>query len=74
MKFHFDNGRKLKNITAPVIIIHSMEDDYIPFIHAHKLFDSASDPKFMLKTTGSHLEPFDDQKTVLSMLMGYLAL
>jgi len=74
LKFHFDNGRKLKNITAPVVIIHSMEDNYIPFMQASKLFDSASDPKFMLKTTGSHWDTFDDQKTVLSTLMGYLAL
>jgi hypothetical protein len=57
-----------------VVIIHSMEDNYIPFMQASKLFDSASDPKFMLKTTGSHWDTFDDQKTVLSTLMGHLAL
>jgi hypothetical protein len=50
-----------------------MEDDYIPFIQASKLFDSALDPKFMLKTTGFHWDTFDGQKAVLSPLMGILS-
>ncbi len=74
LKFHFQSGRKLKYINAPVIIIHSVEDDYIPFHQAGKLFDSASDPKFLLKTTGSHLETFDGHEASLSALMVYLDL
>ena len=74
LNFHFNNGRKLKNIIAPVVIIHSAEDDYIPFHQADKLFDSAAHPKIILKTSGSHLDTFDSQEAVLSALMAYLAL
>lgn len=74
LKFHFDNGGKLKNIVAPVIIIHSVEDDYIPFAQAIKLFDSAPDPKYLIKTMGSHLDLFESQNEALSRLMGYLSL
>jgi fermentation-respiration switch protein FrsA (DUF1100 family) len=74
LKFHFDNGRKLKDIIAPVVIIHSAEDDYIPFRHAARLFAAAADPKFMLETTGSHLETFDDRAPSVKALMRYLGL
>ena len=74
LKFHFANGDKLKNINAPTVIIHSVEDKYIPFSQATKLFDSAADPKHMLKTGGSHLDLFDNQNAALSRLMGYLSL
>jgi fermentation-respiration switch protein FrsA (DUF1100 family) len=59
LRFHFENGRKLKQVAAPVIIIHSVKDDYIPFEHARNLFAAASHPKLILKTTGSHLDSFD---------------
>jgi fermentation-respiration switch protein FrsA (DUF1100 family) len=74
LKFHFENGSKLKNIHAPIIIIHSTEDGYIPFSQAIKLFDSAPNPKQLLKTKGSHLDLFDSQITVLSKLMKFLSL
>jgi fermentation-respiration switch protein FrsA (DUF1100 family) len=65
LKFHFNNGRKLHNITAPIIIIHSTEDDYVPFSQAEKLYNAAPDPKFMIKTTGSHLDSFDARATII---------
>jgi uncharacterized protein len=74
LKFHFANGQKLRNVHAPVVIIHSVEDDYIPFLQAKKLFDCASDPKYMLKITGSHLETVDGHEAVLNAIIGHLAL
>jgi len=38
---------------------------------AYHLFDSASDPKYMLKTTGSHLDAVDGHKAALSAFMGH---
>lgn len=61
LRFHFENGRKLKQVTAPLVIIHSVDDDYIPFDHSRKLFDAAAHPKWLLKTTGSHLDSFDQR-------------
>ena len=74
LRFHFANGDKLKNISAPTVIIHSVEDKYIPFSQATRLFDSAAGPKLILKTSGSHLDLFDSQSTALSKLMAYLSL
>lgn len=88
LKFHFENGQKLKSVSAPVVIIHSVNDDYIPFDHATRLFDAASFPKFIIKTTGTHLDSFDqtgvsiasqpvnadERATILSTLVGSLEL
>nr|WP_319409298.1 hypothetical protein [uncultured Desulfosarcina sp.] len=75
--YQFSGNEKRRDhhtdITAPTVIIHSVEDDYIPFSQAARLFDSALGPKFMLKTDGSHLDLFDSQTTALSRLMGYLS-
>ncbi len=88
LRFHFRNGRKLKQVHAPVVIIHSVDDHFIPFDHAAQLFASASNPKFIIRTTGSHLDSFDnqgvafgsrpvrtgDQSDTLSALINYLDL
>ena len=74
LKFHFANGTKLKNLTAPTVIIHSVDDDYVPFSQATRLFNSAPDPKYLLKTTGSHLDLFDCHDPAFSRFMKYLRL
>ncbi len=72
LNFHFANGRKLKNVTAPVIVIHSTQDDYIPFRQAVRLFGAAANPKYLLPTTGSHLSPFDRREKWVSALIALL--
>jgi pimeloyl-ACP methyl ester carboxylesterase len=62
LKFRFENGGKLKNVHAPVVVMHSTEDDYIPFDQACRLFQAASKPRYLIETTGSHLDSFDRQQ------------
>lgn len=59
LKFHFRNGAKIRDVRAPVIIIHSPQDRYIPFVQGQRLFETAPEPKVLLTTTGHHLELFD---------------
>ena len=59
LKFHFRNGAKLQDVRAPIIIIHSPVDGYIPFTQGQRLFEAAPEPKVLLTTTGHHLELFD---------------
>ena len=44
----------LKGAGIPVLIIHSSEDDYIPFSHAIKLYNAANEPRQFLKISGKH--------------------
>ena len=45
---------RIKNIKIPKLIIHSENDDLIPFHHGKKLFKEAVEPKRFLKIHGSH--------------------
>ncbi len=53
-KFDYPTASYLKDVICPVLIIHSGEDDFIPFSHAVKLYNAANEPRQFLKTTGAH--------------------
>jgi len=54
LKFKFANGEKIKNIKAPILIVHSQDDEIIPFRQGEKLFQIAPKPKQFLKLIGGH--------------------
>ena len=37
-----------------MLIVHSSEDEIIPFSHAKTLYDAAKEPKELLEITGDH--------------------
>jgi len=53
-RFNYSTIEYLKEIVSPVLIIHSSEDDYIPFSYALKLYNTVKEPKQFLKITGEH--------------------
>jgi uncharacterized protein len=53
-RFHFRSDQKLTNIHSPILIIHSINDEMIDIANGQKLFNQANEPKFFLKTRGSH--------------------
>ena len=40
-RFHFRNDEKIKNINSKILIIHSRDDDVIPFVNGENLFKEA---------------------------------
>jgi fermentation-respiration switch protein FrsA (DUF1100 family) len=57
-RFKFNAGKALLDVTSPVMIIHSPNDEIIPFENGRKLFESAGEPKIFLEIRGSHNEGF----------------
>lgn len=53
-KFDYSTIDYLKGASIPVLIIHSSEDDDIPFSHAIKLYNAANEPRQFLKIRGKH--------------------
>ncbi|HJX01578.1 MAG TPA: alpha/beta hydrolase [Candidatus Humimicrobiaceae bacterium] len=53
-RFNYPTIEYLKEINSPVLIIHSSEDDYIPFTHAIRLYNAAKEPRQFLKIAGKH--------------------
>jgi len=54
----FDALSKIKNVGCPKLIIHSIDDEIVPFRLGEKLFDAAMPPKKFLKLRGSHNTAF----------------
>jgi fermentation-respiration switch protein FrsA (DUF1100 family) len=53
-----DNEEKIKDITIPIIIIHSKEDELVPYVGAVRLYNKINhENKTLFTITGSHGEP-----------------
>ncbi len=63
-KFNYSTIDYLKEVSCPVLIIHSAGDDYIPFSHAVKLYNTANKPKHFLKIEGTHKNNYIKSKQV----------
>ena len=53
-KYKFLSNDKIKNIKAPIMIVHSRDDEIIPFEQGERLFEKANEPKVFLEITGGH--------------------
>ena len=48
----------IRNVTCPVLVIHSKTDDIVPYTQGRKLFASALEPKSFLEISGDHNNGF----------------
>jgi len=53
-RYQYDVMKSVKNIHRPILIVHSREDEIIPFKHGKQLFEAANEPKMFLEISGSH--------------------
>lgn len=53
-RFHYATKDHLKKVDCPILVVHSQEDDIVPFAHGHALFEAARPPKEFLGMNGSH--------------------
>jgi len=58
----YDSLHKIRTISCPKLIIHSTDDEIVPFSMGERLFDAASPPKRLLKLSGLHNSAFFDSK------------
>jgi len=50
----FDSLGKIGRVRAPVVVVHSPSDRWVPMAAARELFARAGGPKVMIETTGGH--------------------
>lgn len=53
-RYRYDSREALDSVTAPVLVIHSPDDEIIPYEHGRALYEAASEPKQFLEIQGSH--------------------
>ena len=51
---HYDSVEKVPALKIPLLVIHSPQDDLIPFEQGQRLFAAAREPKQFLATSGRH--------------------
>ena len=72
-RYVYPSARNLAHIHAPVLIIHSRDDEIIPFRHGQALFAAAHEPKEFLEIRGGHNEgPLASGPHYLRGLEGFL--
>jgi len=58
----FNSLSKIDNVTAPTLIIHSKNDEIVPFKMAERLYEAASGPKYFAELAGGHNVAYMDSR------------
>ncbi len=53
-RIRYDTREHLLLVRCPVLIVHSPQDDIIPFDHGRRLYETAQEPKTFLELQGDH--------------------
>lgn len=57
-RIHYDTQSYVERISVPTLIVHSADDEIVPFAHGRKLFSVASEPKAFVELQGGHNDGF----------------
>ena len=57
-RVQYNTQARLSHLHIPVLIVHSPDDDVIPYSHGRQLFDAANEPKEFLQLLGRHNDGF----------------
>lgn len=57
-RFQYNTKNTIASVSCPVLIIHSRDDEIIPYDNGKKLYESAREPKRFLEIQGGHNEGF----------------
>ncbi|WVQ70780.1 hypothetical protein IAR50_000302 [Cryptococcus sp. DSM 104548] len=59
LRHPFNSRAALQNVTAPVLLLHAVNDDTIPYTHSSSLFDSLQAP---YNAEGEDVKMFDERR------------
>jgi len=54
LEYSYDTNKLLPGISVPLLILHSRDDELIPFRHGQSLFATAHEPKTFVEISGDH--------------------
>jgi len=64
----------VRGVRCPILIIHSRDDEIIPFHHGEAIFASANEPRTLLTIRGTHNDAFLlDERAYVAGLRTFLA-
>ena len=54
LRYEYDTLSRMSRIQVPVLVIHSPDDDLVPYHHAELLLEAANPPKRLVTIAGDH--------------------
>ena len=62
LKDKYESEKKIKNLKSPILIMHGMKDNIVPFYMGEKIFEIANEPKFKYFTDlDDHMMEYDEK-------------
>ena len=58
MRFDFANATKMPRVNMPVLVLHSPDDEIMPFELGERVFEAANEPKSFVRMRGGHNDGF----------------
>ncbi len=53
-RIQYNSLQRMSSLSSPLLIVHSPEDEIVPFNHGERLFAAAPEPKEFLRISGGH--------------------
>ena len=73
MRNPFESILRIRRIGAPLLFIHSPEDDIVPIAEGRRLFEAAPTPKRFVEVRGGHINANDvDKVAFFGAIRGFL--
>ncbi len=69
-RYRYDTRAALKQMTCPVLILHSPDDEIIPFSHGQALLGAAREPKRLFELRGGHNDAADVSRQLYAREVG----
>ena len=66
LKSKYDSLEKIANVKIPKLILHSNNDEIVPFEQGEMIFESAPEPKEFIELSGGHNDAFIVSKDIFS--------
>ena len=64
----------VRDVKCPILVVHSRDDEIIPFRHGEAIFASANEPRTLLAIRGTHNDAFlTDARAYISGLRAFLS-
>jgi fermentation-respiration switch protein FrsA (DUF1100 family) len=58
LRFELDAAKYVREVRCPVLVLHSPDDEIIPYSLGRSLFDAAREPKQFVELRGGHNDGF----------------
>lgn len=66
LKSGYNSLEKIKNVSIPKLILHSINDEIVPFEQGQRIFEMASQPKDFVELRGGHNDAFIVSREIYS--------